>query len=159
MKNWVDVIFVLAGVVSIFRGYRAGLLATLFSFVGYLGGAFLGLYLGLHYFHQHGVNKFALLFLAVTIGSSLGEQLFKRIGQLFHRKILFGPFRAIDSLLGAAFSLLRTLVALVILGHLLLITPWSWASANIPKSEIYVKLNAIAPPLISEITKRAQLTR
>jgi hypothetical protein len=159
MKNWVDAIFVLLGVISIFAGFRAGLLATLFSFVGYLGGALLGLYLGLHYLHQHGVSKFLLLFFAVTIGSSLGEQIFKRVGQLFHTKILFGPFRWIDSLLGGAFSLLRTLVALVILGHLLLITPWGWASANIPKSEIYTKLNAIAPPLISQITKRAQLTR
>jgi uncharacterized membrane protein required for colicin V production len=158
MKNWVDLIFIALGVLSFYIGYRAGLLSTLFSFVGYLGGAFAGLYLGLHYFHSHGINKFLLLFFAVTIGSSLGEQLFKQIGKLFHTKILFGPFRWIDSLLGGAFSLLRTLIVLVILGHLLLITPWGWASANVPKSAIYIKLNQLAPSIITDITKRAQLT-
>ena len=159
MKNWVDGVFILLGVFAIFSGYRAGLFKTLFSFVGYIGGAFLGLLLGLHYFHLTGVSKFALLFLAVTLGSAVGEAIFKKIGELFHRKILFGPFRWLDSLLGAAFSLLRTLIVLMILGHLLLITPWGWANTNIPKSTIYNKLNAIAPPVISDLTRRAKLTR
>ena len=44
---------------------------------------------------------------------------------------------------------------LVIVGHLLLITPWDWVH-DIPKSEIYSKLNAQAPAVISDITKRAQ---
>ena len=158
MKNWVDAIFVFLGLLSIVSGYRAGLFSTLFSVVGYIGGAFLGLLLGLRYFHTNGVSKFALLFLAITIGSAIGEALLKRVGELFHRKILFGPFRFLDSLLGAFFSLLRTLIVLVILGHLLLITPWGWASTNIPKSMIYNKLNAVAPPLIADLTKRAKFT-
>lgn len=156
MKNWVDAVIVIFALFSIFTGFRAGLLTTLFSFVGYLGGAFLGLYAGLHYFHTHGVSKFFLLFFAVTIASSVGEVIFKRIGSIFHSKILFGPLRWIDSLLGAAFSLLRTLIMIVILGHLLLITPWSWASTHIPQSTIYNKLNSFAPPLIADLTKRAK---
>ena len=158
MKNWVDGVFVVLGIFAIFSGYRAGLFSTLFSFVGYIGGAFLGLLLGLRYFHVNGVGKFVLLFLAVTIGSSVGEAIFKKVGEIFHRKILFGPFRWLDSLLGAAFSLLRTLIVLMILGHLLLITPWGWASTNIPKSTIYHKLNTVAPPLIADLTRRAKLT-
>ena len=158
MKNWVDVVFVVAGLASIIGGYRAGLLSTLFTFVGYIGGGFLGLWFGLHHFNAHGVSKFVLLFLAVTIGVGVGEALFKKIGKLFHKKILFGPFKWVDSLLGAAFSLLRTLIALLILGHLLLITPWGWASANIPKSAIYIKLDAAAPSIISDLTRRAKIT-
>ena len=158
MKNWIDAIFVLAVVVSFFRGYKAGFLTSLFSFIGYVGGGLLGLTFGLHYFHSHGVTKFFLLFLAATIASSIGESLLKQIGKLFHSKILFGPFRWVDSLLGAAFSTLGTLIALVILGHLLLITPWGWAERNIPKSTIYTRLNAQAPAIISDITKRAEAT-
>ena len=158
MKSWVDAVFVVAGLAAIIGGYRAGLLATLFTFIGYIGGGFLGLWFGLHYFNSHGVTKFVLLFLAVTIGVGVGEALFKPIGRVFHKKILFGPFKWLDSLLGAAFSLLRTLIALLILGHLLLITPWGWASQNIPKSVIYTKLNAAAPAVISDLTRRAKLT-
>ncbi len=154
MKNWVDAIFILSSLLSFIRGYKAGFLTSIFSFIGYIGGGLLGLTLGLHYFHSRGVTKFTLLFLCVTIASSLGEALLKKIGRLFHSKILFGPFKWVDSLLGAAFSTLGTLIALVILGHLLLITPWGWAEQNIPKSEIYTKLSARAPSIISDIAKR-----
>jgi uncharacterized membrane protein required for colicin V production len=156
MKNWIDAVFILLSVLAIIQGYRAGFIATIFSVIGYIGGGLAGLTLGLHYFHAHGVTKFIYLFLAVTIASSIGEVLLKSVGKLFHSKILFAPFTWVDSLLGAAFSLLKALVGLLILAHLLLITPWGWASANIPKSEIYQKLNKVAPALISDITKRAQ---
>ena len=156
MKNWVDAIFLLVGVLALIQGYRAGLIATIFSVLGYIGGGLAGLALGLHYFHSHGVTKFIYLFLAVTIGSTIGEAILKRVGSIFHSKILFAPFTWIDSLLGAALSLLKALVGLLILAHLLLITPWGWADTNIPKSQIYQKLNNAAPAIISDLTKRAQ---
>ena len=156
MKNWVDIVFIIALLLSFIQGYKAGFLTTVFTFVGYIGGGLLGLSIGIHYFHAHGLSRFVYLFLAVVIASSLGEAIFRSIGKIFHKKILFAPFTWIDSLLGAAFSILRTAIMLLILGHLLLITPWSWVH-QIPKSEIYSKLNAQAPSIISDITKRASL--
>jgi hypothetical protein len=44
---------------------------------------------------------------------------------------------------------------LVVIGHLLLITPWGWAAHEIPKSEIYRKVNTYSPTVIKEITKKA----
>lgn len=158
MKNWVDVIFVVAVVASFFRGWQVGLLSTFLSFLGYIGGGLFALTVGLHYLHSQGVTKFVLLFLIVIVGSAIGEGIFKQIGNVFHNKILLGPFKWIDSLLGAAFSIVSTLIMLVILGHLLLITPWGWAQHSIPQSKIYTKLNAQAPSIISDITKRATET-
>ncbi|MEJ0014121.1 MAG: CvpA family protein [Actinomycetota bacterium] len=158
MKNWIDIIFIIAIIVSFFRGWKAGFISTILVFIGYIGGGLLGLTLGLHFFHSRGVTKFVLLFIVVTIGAAIGEGIFKQIGKVFHHKILFGPFKWIDSLLGAAFSILSTLIMMVILGHLLLITPWSWAQHNIPQSKIYTKLNNEAPSIISDITKRAEQT-
>lgn len=156
MKNWVDAIFILVSLISFFLGYKAGFLTTIFSFIGYIGGGLLGLALGLHYFHSHGVMRFLELLLVSTIASTIGEAIFKLIGTLFHSKILFGPFRWMDSLLGAVFAILRNTIALFILCHLLLITPWGWAHRNIPESQIYNKINAKAPSLISNLTKRAE---
>jgi hypothetical protein len=156
MKHWIDALFILVTIVSFFRAYRAGFTTTIFSFVGFIGGGLLGLVIGLRYFESHGVTKFLLLFLAVTIGSSIGEAILNRIGKLFHSKFLFGPFKWVDSLLGAAFSILRAVIGLLIFGHLLLITPWGWAQRNIPQSEIYTTLNAHAPAIISDLTKRAE---
>ena len=158
MKNWVDIIFVIGIILSFFRGWKVGLLSTLLSFIGYIGGGLLGLTIGLRYLHSSGVTKFVLLFLAVTAGSAIGEGIFKQIGKVFHHKILIGPFKWIDSLLGATFSMLSTVIMLVVLCHLLLITPWGWVQHNIPQSKIYTKLNAEAPSIISDINKRAKET-
>jgi len=140
------------------RGYRAGFLSTIFRAIGFIGGGLGGLYLGIAYLHKYssGVLKFFLLFVAIAIAASVGEFLFKKFAELFHNTLLFGPFKWADSLLGAAFSVLRTLIMLVVLGHLLLITPWGWAVHEIPTSKIYKKIDSFSPAVIKEITQRAE---
>jgi uncharacterized membrane protein required for colicin V production len=157
-QHWVDLIFILVFLVAIVKGWRAGFLASIFTAIGFLGGGVGGLYFGLHYLHRwtSGVGKFGLLLVIVSIGSWLGEVLLKKVAAIFHNRLLFGPFKWADSLLGAAFSLLRTVVMALIVAHLLLITPWSWAQKSVPTSVIYKKLNSYSPAIISEITKKAQ---
>jgi len=158
-KNWVDLVIVLAIAGAIFRGYRAGFSATIFSAIGFIGGGLAGLTLGLKYLHFVGITKFAVLFLAIVVGSSIGEVIIKPVAKLFHEKILFGPFKWVDSLLGVIFSVVRTLFMVIVIAHLLLITPWSWAQTDIPQSTIYTKLSAYAPEIISQITKKAESIR
>jgi len=156
--NWIDWVFVAALLFAFVRGYRAGFLSTILRAIGFIGGGLGGLYLGIAYLHKYssGVLKFFLLFVAIAITASVGEFFFKKFAELFHNRILFGPFKWTDSLLGAAFSVLRTLIMLLVIGHLLLITPWSWASHSIPKSTIYKKVDTYSPAVIQEITKKAK---
>ena len=49
MKNWVDWVILVALLGALIRGYRAGLLSTFFSAIGFIGGGFAGLFLSLHY--------------------------------------------------------------------------------------------------------------
>ena len=158
LHNWVNDIFIVAFLASIFRGWRAGVLVSIFGAIGFIAGGLGGLYIGLHYLHRwtSGVSKFALLLLMISIGSWIGEVLLKKIAAAFHKKLLFGPFKWADSMLGATFSLVRTAVALLVMAHLVLITPWSWAQKNVPTSSIYTKLNSYSPGLIKEITKKAE---
>jgi uncharacterized membrane protein required for colicin V production len=155
--NWVDWVFVVALLFAFVRGYRAGFLSTIFRAIGFIGGGLGGLYLGIHYLHKHssGVLKFFLLFVAIAITASVGEFLFKKVAELFHNTFLFGPFKWADSLLGAAFSVLRTLIMLVVIGHLLLITPWGWAVHKIPTSKIYKQIDSYSPALIKQISRKA----
>ena len=159
--NWIDLLFLLATLASLIRGWRAGFLVSIFSAVGFIGGGLAGLYIGLHYAQswRAGVGKFGLLLILISVGSWLGESLLKFIAGTIHKRILLGPFKWLDSLVGAAFSVLRTLVVLMIVAHLLLITPWSWANKEIPASTIYTKVNAYSPSIISQITKRASSVR
>ena len=155
--NWVDWVFVAAVLFAFVRGYRAGFLSTIFRAIGFIGGGLGGLYLGIHYLHKYssGVLKFFLLFVAIAITASVGEFLFKKVAELFHNTFLFGPFKWADSLLGAAFSVLRTLIMLVVIGHLLLITPWGWAVHKIPTSKIYKQIDSYSPALIKQISRKA----
>ena len=156
--NWVDWVFVAALLFAFVRGYRAGFLSTILRAIGFIGGGLGGLYLGIHYLHKYssGVLKFFLLFMAIAITASVGEFLFKKFAELFHNTILFGPFKWADSLLGAALSMLRTLIMLLVIGHLLLITPWGWAAHEIPTSKIYKKIDSFSPAITKEITQRAE---
>ena len=155
--NWVDWVFVAALLFAFVRGYRAGFLSTIFRAIGFIGGGLGGLYLGIQYLHKYssGVLKFFLLFVVIASTASVGEFLFKKVAELFHNTFLFGPFKWADSLLGAAFSVLRTLIMLVVIGHLLLITPWGWAVHEIPTSKIYKQIDSYSPAVIQEITKKA----
>ena len=155
--NWVDWVFVAALLFAFVRGYRAGFLSTIFRAIGFIGGGLGGLYLGIAYLHKYssGVLKFFLLFVAIAIMASVGEFLFKKFAELFHNTLLFGPFKWADSLLGAAFSMLRTLIMLVVIGHLLLITPWGWAVHEIPTSKIYKQIDSYSPALIKQISHKA----
>jgi len=154
--NWVDWVFVVALLFAFVRGYRAGFLSTIFRAIGFIGGGLGGLYLGIAYLHKYssGVLKFFLLFVAIAITASVGEFLFKKVAELFHNTFLFGPFKWADSLLGAAFSVLRTLIMLVVIGHLLLITPWDWAVHEIPTSKIYKQIDSYSPALIKQISHK-----
>ena len=155
--NWVDWVFVVALLFAFVRGYRAGFLSTIFRAIGFIGGGLGGLYLGIAYLHKYssGVLKFFLLFVVIASTASVGEFLFKKVAELFHNTFLFGPFKWADSLLGAAFSVLRTLIMLVVIGHLLLITPWDWAVHEIPTSKIYKQIDSYSPALIKQISHKA----
>jgi len=147
MKNWVDWVILVALLGALIRGYRAGLLSTFFSAIGFIGGGFAGLFLSLHYvstWHSN-LNKFVVIIIAIFVGASVGEAIFKRFAKFFHGKVLFGPFKWADSILGAALSIARTLIMIFIVGKLLMAMPWSIGHNVIPKSALFTKLEQSAP--------------
>ncbi len=147
MKNWVDWVIAVALFGALIRGYRAGLLSTFFSAVGFIGGGFAGLFTALHFVTKWHSNatKFAVIIVAIFFGASIGEAILKRVAKAFHSKVLFGPFKWADSLLGAALSVLRTLILIFIIGKLLMAMPWSIGRNEIPKSALFTKIEKSAP--------------
>jgi uncharacterized membrane protein required for colicin V production len=147
MKNWVDWVIAVALLGALIRGYRAGLLATLFSAVGFIGGGFAGLFTALHFVTtwKSDLNKFAVIIIAIFVGASMGEAILKRFATAFHSKVLFGPFKWADSLLGAALSIARTLILIFIVGKLLMAMPWSIGHNEIPQSALFTKIEQSAP--------------
>jgi uncharacterized membrane protein required for colicin V production len=156
--NWVDIGLGILILLSFYRGYRAGFLKSVFSFVGYVGGGVLGLALAWNYLQDwNGVlQKFGALILAIAVGSAVGQLILIKFASFFHKKILFGPFKWLDSLFGAAFSILRIVLMAYLVAVVCLATPWQWADKNIPDSQIYQKIDEYTPALIKNITAKVQ---
>jgi len=154
--NWVDIILALLILGSFIRGYRAGFLKSVFSMVGYVGGGVLGLAASWNYLKdwQSVFGKFGLLLVAIAIGSSIGQWVFSKFAEFFHNRILFGPFRWLDSLLGSAFSVIRTALMAYLIAIICLATPWQWADKNIPNSGIYQEIDKYTPMIIKNVTTK-----
>ena len=152
--NWVDIGLGILILLSFYRGYKAGFLKSVFSFVGYVGGGVLGLALAWNYLKDwDGVlTKFALLLLAISAGSVIGQWLLGKFAEFFHKTILFGPFKWLDSLFGAAFSILRTALMAYLIAVICLATSWQWADKNIPTSGIYQVIDKYTPMVIKNVT-------
>jgi uncharacterized membrane protein required for colicin V production len=154
--NWVDIVLALLILGSFIRGYRAGFLKSIFSMVGYVSGGVLGLAISWNYLKdwQSVFGKFALLLLAISIGSAIGQGVFFKFADVFHNRILFGPFKWLDSLLGAAFSVIRTALMTYLVAVICLATPWQWADKNIPNSGIYQEIDKYTPMIIKSVTAK-----
>jgi uncharacterized membrane protein required for colicin V production len=156
--NWVDIGLAALILLSFYRGYRAGFLKSIFSMIGYVGGGVLGLAISWNYLKDwDGVlQKFGALILAIAIGSAVGQLILIKFANFFHKKILFGPFKWLDSLLGAAFSVLRIVLMTYLVAVVCLATPWQWADKNIPDSKIYQKIDQYTPTLIKNVTEKVK---
>jgi hypothetical protein len=92
--------------------------------------------------------------LAIAVGSAVGQMILIKFAGFFHKKILFGPFKWLDSLLGAAFSILRIVLMAYLVAVVCLATPWQWADKNIPDSQIYQKIDQYTPMLVKNVTNK-----
>lgn len=157
--NWVDLILTIAILGSFIRGYKVGFLESLFSAVGFVAGGLAGLTLVMHLVRDWNSvwGKFGLIFAGILIAATIGENLFRSSAKFFHSKILFGPFRWLDSLAGAAFSTIRTLILIYVISALFLVSPWGWAHENIPKSRIYTQIHHRAPGILAEVENQIRL--
>jgi uncharacterized membrane protein required for colicin V production len=151
--NYLDLLIVLVLLVAFYTGYRNGLIKTIFRTIGYIAGGVVGLALAVKYFAtwESQTQKVVLALLAVFIGASLGEFLLGKVGSLF-RKILFvPPFKLIDSLFGAALSVLRASFILYLVATLLIFSTWSITDRYIKSSKLYVYADSHLPSAMNEV--------
>ena len=151
--NYFDLLIFLVLLVASYSGYKNGLIKTIFRTAGYIAGGVTGLALAVKYFatRESQSQKVVLALFAVFIGASLGEFALGKIGSLF-RKILFvPPFKLIDSLFGAAISVLRAAFILYLVATLLVFSNWSITDKYIKPSKLYDYADSHLPSVISEV--------
>ena len=151
--NYFDLIIVLVLLISFYSGYKNGLIKTIFRTAGYIAGGVAGLAIAVKYLAtwESQTQKVVLALLAIFIGASIGEFLLGKIGSLF-RKILFvPPFKLIDSLLGAAISILRAAFILYLAATLLAFSTWGISDKYIKPSKLYDYADSYLPSVMDEV--------
>ena len=153
-----DIALVLLALLAIKRGYSNGFLATVLGVIGYIAGGVAGLYLSLQLVAHWSsfLNQVLAVIAAIFIGAQFGFFIFGKAAKFFHARILWKPFKVIDSFAGMALELAR----LAIFGYLILsIMIWSPASSfktQINQSRIYAQLDHHLPTVITDLKVRAK---
>jgi uncharacterized membrane protein required for colicin V production len=156
--NTFDLIVTVLLLFTAVRGFRIGLIQTLLQTVGYVAGGVLGLVIALEMVKnwQSPLAKLGLAILLIFVIASVGQFLLSKVGKGIHKRVLFGPFKLIDSLLGAMLSILRVSVLIYLSSILLIASPWSWADTNIDKSNFYRNIEDYLPKLITDYQPKVE---
>ena len=156
--NYFDLTVLVIAALTTFSGFKNGLLQSVFKTVGYITGGVLGLAISLEVVKnwQSNFAKIGAALVLIFLLAGIGEYLLGKIGLGIHKKILFGPFKLIDSLLGAALSLIRTVVVIYLVAILLIASPLSWANKNIQESKFYTTIDKKLPKIITDYKPKVE---
>jgi S1-C subfamily serine protease len=99
-------------------GYRQGFVVGVLSFAGFLGGGALGAKYAdsLHSHFQVGINPALFGLLVVVVGAVLGQLVATVIAAALRREMTWRPLRTLDSLGGAAVSVVSVLLVAWLVG-------------------------------------------
>jgi uncharacterized membrane protein required for colicin V production len=156
--NTFDLIVAAVLILTAFFGFKNGLIQSLFKTIGYIAGGVIGLVIALEVIKDWSspFAKVGLGIVLIFVTASIGQYLLGKIGALFHKLVLFGPFKLIDSLLGASLSILRAAVLIYLSAILLIASPWGWADSNIATSKFYTYIENNLPELITDYQPKVE---
>ncbi len=132
---------ILAGLIifAIAQGFNRGLLPTLFALIGYLGGGVAGLFAAKELSGDWSgvVSIVGLYLVAIFAGAQIGSWLMTKVGAGFRKRILLGPLRFLDSVLGGALALIQVAIFAAIVLTIIDYLPWELPQNLIEDSRIY----------------------
>ena len=156
--NTFDLIVATVLVFTAFVGFKNGLIQSLFKTIGYIAGGVLGLVIALEVVKDWSSPfvKVGMAIVLIFVAASIGQYLLGKVGALFRKLVLFGPFKLIDSLFGASLSILRAAVLIYLSAILLIASPWGWADSNIETSKFYTYVEKNLPKLITDYQPKVE---
>jgi S1-C subfamily serine protease len=147
--NVVDLVVIALAALAALRGWRLGLLGQVFELGGGFGGLLAGLYLGPHVVAWlpttgplvRSAVSLLVVFVALSIGQTLGYLIGRRFGAIARRARLTVP----DSVLGALFGVGVVLVSFWLIGSLLVQGPSRQVARALRGSRLLTFANGVLP--------------
>jgi len=153
-----DLLVLVALLITAFGGYRSGLIQTVFKTIGYIAGGILGVTLSSQVLRDYSEVRFKLIaaIILIFLLATLGEFILGKISSLFRKTLFILPFKFIDSFLGAALSITRTVFIIYLLLVVLLSAPINIGGKYITNSKFYTYANSYLPEVITDLKVKAE---
>jgi len=148
----IDIVIVLAVLISGFIGYKNGFIRTIFKFVGYIAGGLLGIYFALKISHDWtlDIKRIGFVIIAIVASASAGSFAGGALAKGLRATVVRGPLAFLDSLAGSALEVIRTVIVLYLIATVLLWSPWESVQNQVSTSRILPKVQPYIPQLITQ---------
>jgi S1-C subfamily serine protease len=145
--NALDVLLGVAALLFAVSGYRQGFVVGVLGFAGFVAGGVAGLLVTPTLISRvdAGLAQTILAIGIVLVLASLGQLLLGTLGGSLRRRLSWRPAQVVDSLLGAALSVLALLLVAWSLGSALRPGPITTLSRQISGSEVIRSVDAAMP--------------
>jgi uncharacterized membrane protein required for colicin V production len=145
-----DAIFLIVALGALFNGYKNGLVTTLLRTAFFLAGGVAAMYLVVTY------NQSGWLIIAIITGAYLAAWFGTQIAKALKFTLIRGPFRFMDSVLGAILEVSKYVLLFYVVGTILLWAPWAPGQNAVSESKVYLEINKHAPALITDLRHRIE---
>lgn len=145
-----DAIVALVSLGAFFNGYKNGLVTTVLRTAFFIAGGVAAMYVVVKR------DQSGWLIVAIITGAYASAWVGTQIAKTLKFTIIRGPFRFIDSVLGAILEVSKYVLLFYIIGIILLWAPWTAGQNAVSESKFFLQVNRHAPALITDMRHRVE---
>jgi S1-C subfamily serine protease len=155
-----DVVLVVIALAFAANGYRQGLVVGLLGFVGFLGGALLGVQLSplVAEWVAPGVGRVLVALLIVFAVATLGQALAVVIGSALRSRLPGRATRVLDNLGGLVVSVVAALLVVWMVAAPLASAPVPWLASEVRRSAVIETVDNVMPESVRRLYARLGAT-
>jgi uncharacterized membrane protein required for colicin V production len=151
--NTFDLLVLIALLITAYGGFKNGFIQTVFKSIGYIAGGVTGVAIAVEVMRTWSNNlvKAVGAIILILLLATAGEFILGKIGLGFRKVLFISPLKFLDSLLGAALAILRTVFIIYLLAVILIATPWSIGDKYIASSQFYTYTDSHLPKVVIDL--------
>ena len=143
-----DLILIALAAAFAVAGYRQGFIVGILSFAGFLGGAAVGASFApalARSLVQGSAQQALVAIVAVFVAAMIGQLLASAIGAAVRSRVHWRPATLIDSVAGAAVSVLSVLLIAWLIGSAVVNAPFAMVTAQVQRSAVLHAVDGVMP--------------
>ena len=143
-----DLILIALAAAFAVAGYRQGFIVGILSFAGFLGGAAVGASFApalARSLVQGSAQQALVAIVAVFVAAMIGQLLASAIGAAVRSRVHWRPATLMDSVAGAAVSVLSVLLIAWLIGSAVVNAPFAMVTAQVQRSAVLHAVDGVMP--------------